>query len=141
MANLRTEAKELSCLFKFLIGDYLESELAKCETLEKQKWWHADAPMVVNKAKALVNVKIPDILVSDPLPINPNSVENICKVFNHIQDISRINSGNQKWIVVVCDGLLYHYAQKFKNEYPSIILLPGPLYEEINMLKAFVELN
>ncbi|RIB03900.1 hypothetical protein C2G38_2286020 [Gigaspora rosea] len=86
-------------------------------------------------------VKIPDILVPDPLPINPNSVENIRKVFDHIQNISGINSGNRKWIVVVCDGLPYHYAQKFKNEYPSIILLPGPLHEEMNMLKAFVELN
>ncbi|RIB19201.1 hypothetical protein C2G38_2307709 [Gigaspora rosea] len=87
------------------------------------------------------SVKIPDILVPDPLPINPNSVENIRKVFDHIQNISGINSGNRKWIVVVCDGLPYHYAQKFKNEYPCIILLPGPLHEEMNMLKAFVELN
>ncbi|RIB11920.1 hypothetical protein C2G38_2259732 [Gigaspora rosea] len=86
-------------------------------------------------------VKIPDVLVPDPLPINPNSVDNIRKVFDHIQNISGINSGNRKWIVVVCDGLPYHYAQKFKNEYPRIILLPGPLHEEMNMLKAFVELN
>ncbi|CAG8705709.1 10948_t:CDS:2, partial [Gigaspora rosea] len=53
-ARIPEEAKELPCLFKFLIGDYPGSELAKCETLEKQKWRHADAPMVVNKAKALV---------------------------------------------------------------------------------------
>ncbi|CAG8822170.1 6633_t:CDS:1 [Gigaspora margarita] len=42
------------------------------------------------------SVKIPDILVPNPLPINPNSVDNIHKVFDHIQNISGINSGNRK---------------------------------------------
>ncbi|KAF0424070.1 hypothetical protein F8M41_006623 [Gigaspora margarita] len=87
------------------------------------------------------NIKISDILVPDPLPINPNSVNNVCKVFDHIQNISGVNNGNQRWIVVVCDGLPYHYVQKFKSEYSKIILLSGPLHKEMNMLKAFVELN
>ncbi|CAG8586893.1 12892_t:CDS:2, partial [Gigaspora margarita] len=33
------------------------------------------------------SVKIPDVLVPDPLLINPNSVDNICKVFDYIQNI------------------------------------------------------
>ncbi|CAG8744197.1 8201_t:CDS:2, partial [Racocetra persica] len=86
-------------------------------------------------------VKIPDVFVPDSLPINPNSVDNVRKIFDYIQNISRVNNGNQRWIVVVCDRLPYHYAQKFKSEYSRIILLPGPLHEKINMLKAFVELN
>ncbi|CAG8857011.1 33586_t:CDS:1, partial [Gigaspora margarita] len=69
-------------------------------------------------------VKIPDVLVPDPLPINPNSVDNVRKIFDHIQNISGVNNGNRRWIVVVCDRLPYHYAQKFKSEYPRIILLP-----------------
>ncbi|CAG8731367.1 9122_t:CDS:2, partial [Racocetra fulgida] len=36
MANSRTEAKELPCVFSFLVQDYPGSELAKCETPEKQ---------------------------------------------------------------------------------------------------------
>ncbi|CAG8455869.1 7807_t:CDS:1, partial [Dentiscutata heterogama] len=39
-------------------------------------------------------VKIPDVFVPDPLPINPNSVDNIHKIFDHIQNISRVNNGN-----------------------------------------------
>ncbi|CAG8659696.1 33257_t:CDS:2, partial [Gigaspora margarita] len=62
-------------------------------------------------------------------------------IFDHFQNISGINNGSQKWIVIVSDGLSYYYAQKFKNEYPRIILLPGPLHKEINMLKAFMKLN
>ncbi|RIB29662.1 hypothetical protein C2G38_2154751 [Gigaspora rosea] len=54
MANSKKEAKELPCLFEFLVKDYPKSELAKCETPENQKWRNANAPMVVNKAKALV---------------------------------------------------------------------------------------
>ncbi|RIB19073.1 hypothetical protein C2G38_2182812 [Gigaspora rosea] len=87
------------------------------------------------------NVNLPDILVPDPLPINPNSIANVQKVLDHIKKISRINEGERKWIAIVCDGIPYRYAQKFKTNYPEILLMPGPLHEEINMLKTFVELN
>jgi glutaredoxin len=86
-------------------------------------------------------VKMPDIFVPDPLPINPNSVANVRKVLEHIQEISGIAKGERKWIVVTCDGVPYHYAQKIKNDFPGILLIPGPLHEEMNMLKSFVELN
>ncbi|CAG8762957.1 3085_t:CDS:1, partial [Dentiscutata heterogama] len=42
------------------------------------------------------SVNKPEILVPDPLPINPNSIDNIHKVFDHIQKISGINNGSQK---------------------------------------------
>ncbi|CAG8822171.1 6634_t:CDS:2, partial [Gigaspora margarita] len=73
--NSQTEAKKLSCLFKFLIGDYSGSELAKCETLENQKWWHADAPMVVNKAKALQLEKVGDFVFFIPMKKNKKKIE------------------------------------------------------------------
>src|SRR5437868_4069026 len=69
------------------------------------------------------NVIIPEILVPDPLPINPNSIANVQKVLDHIKEINRINKDERKWIAVVCDGIPYHYAQKFKNNYPEILLI------------------
>src|ERR1044071_4279868 len=87
------------------------------------------------------DINVPDILVPDPIPINPNSIKNVQKVLEHIKEISEINKGERKWIAVVCDGIPYRYAQKFKNDYPEILLIPGPLHEEMNMLKSFVELN
>lgn len=86
-------------------------------------------------------VEVPEIFIPDPLPLNPNSIENVRKVLEHIQEISGINKGKRKWIPVVCDGIPYNYAQKIKEDYPRILLIPGQLHEEMNMLKSFVELN
>ena len=87
------------------------------------------------------NVKVPDIFVPDPLPLNPNSIENVHKVLEHIKEISGINKKERKQIAVICDGVPYNYAQKIKKDFPEILLISGPLHEEINMLKAFVKLN
>ena len=84
---------------------------------------------------------MPDLFLPDPLPLNPNSIENVHKVLDHIQEIGGINKGERKWIPVVCDGVPYNYAQKIKEDYPRILMVPGQLHEEMNMLKAFVELN
>ncbi|RIB16612.1 hypothetical protein C2G38_2189483 [Gigaspora rosea] len=99
------------------------------------------AGTVTQKSKPQNNVNLPDILVPDPLSINPNSIANVQKVLDHIKEISKINKDERKWIAVVCDEISYCYAQKFKNNYPEILLIPGPLHEKMNMLKAFVELN
>lgn len=88
-----------------------------------------------------IGVKVPDMFIPDPLPMNPNSIANVHKVLEHIQEISGITKGERKWIVVTCDGIPYHYAQKIKKDFPGILLIPGPLHEEMNMLKSFVELN
>ena len=93
---------------------------------------------ITQKSVPEEGVNVPDIFVPDPLPINPNSIVNVRKVLDHIQEISGIN---KKKIAVVCDRVPYHHAQKIKKDYPGIILLPGALHEEMNMLKAFVELN
>jgi len=81
------------------------------------------------------------MFISDPIGINPNSIMNVRKVLEHIEEISDIKQDDCKWIVIICDGVPYNYIQKFKKDFPWLILVPGALHEEMNMLKAFVELN
>ena len=66
---------------------------------------------------------------------------NIEKVLHHIEKISGVGNGVRKWVAVTCDGVPYHRASKIKERYPWLILIPGQLHEEMNMLRAFVELN
>jgi hypothetical protein len=86
-------------------------------------------------------VYTPDLFVPDPIGINPNSTSNIRKIFEHIEELSGVKDGSRKWVAVTCDGVPYHRAQKIKKDFPWLILIPGALHEEMNMLKAFVELN
>ena len=79
--------------------------------------------------------------IPDPLNINPNSKANVEKILQHIKKISGIEDGVRKWVVVTCDGIPYHYACKMKEKFPWLILIPGQLHEEMNMLRAYVELN
>src|SRR6266498_2345486 len=81
------------------------------------------------------------IFVPDLVGINSNSIANVRKVLEHIEEISEIKDSSHKWIVVTCDGVPYHHIQKIKKDFPWLILIPNALHEEINMLKAFVELN
>jgi len=86
-------------------------------------------------------VKVPDIYIPDPLNINPNSIDNVEKILLHIEKISGIKEGIRKWVAVACDGVPYHHATKIKEKFPWLILVPGQLHEEMNMLRAYVELN
>ena len=86
-------------------------------------------------------VYTPQLFVPDPIGVNPNSVANGRKVLEYIEEISGIKDGSCKWIVVTCDGVLYHHIQKIKRDFLWLILIPGALHEEMNMLKSFVELN
>jgi len=94
-------------------------------------------PSVVTDPK----VKIPEIYVPDPIEINPNSIANVEKVLFHIETITGIKDGTRKWIAVTCDGVPYHHATKLKEKFPWLVLIPGQLHEEMNMLRAYVELN
>ncbi|RIB12464.1 hypothetical protein C2G38_2200623 [Gigaspora rosea] len=87
------------------------------------------------------DIKIPDLYIPDPISINPNSLINVQKILEHIEIITGIKSGKCKWIPVVCDGVPYNQALKLKQKFPWLILLPGTLHKEMNMLKSFVELN
>jgi hypothetical protein len=86
-------------------------------------------------------VKVPDIYIPDPLNINPNSIDSVEKILLHIEKISGIKEGIRKWVAVACNGVPYHHATKIKEKFPWLILVPGQLHEEMNMLRAYVELN
>ncbi|KAF0559384.1 hypothetical protein F8M41_006138 [Gigaspora margarita] len=60
------------------------------------------------------------IFIPDSIGINPNSVANVRKVLEHVEEISGVKNGS-------------HFSW--------LILIPGALHEEMNMLKAFVKLN
>jgi len=96
---------------------------------------------VTQKSSVDQGVNIPEIFVPDPLNINPNSTVNIEKVLSHIEKISGIIDGRRKWVAVTCDGVPYHRIIKIKEKYPWLVLIPGQLHEEMNMLRAYVELN
>ncbi|RIB19714.1 hypothetical protein C2G38_2181071 [Gigaspora rosea] len=86
-------------------------------------------------------VDILNIYIPDPINVNPNSIANIEKILLHIETISGIRNGTRKWVAVTCDGVPYRYATKLKEKFPWLVLIPGQLHEEMNMLRAFVELN
>ena len=86
-------------------------------------------------------VNIPEIYIPDPIGINPNSIANVEKILLHIEEISGIRDGTRKWVVVACDGVPYRYAIRLKEKFPWLVLVLGQLHEEMNMLRAFVELN
>ncbi|RHZ81568.1 hypothetical protein Glove_117g420 [Diversispora epigaea] len=86
-------------------------------------------------------VHTPQIFIPDPIGINLNLIANVRKVLEHIEEIAEIKNRSHKWVVVTCDGVPYHHIQKIKKDFPWLILIPGALHEEMNMLRAFVELN
>src|SRR6185312_686569 len=96
---------------------------------------------ITQRRSADRGVNIPDIFVPDPLNVNPNSTANVEKVLLHIEKISGIKDGIRKWMAVACDGIPYHRISKIRGKYPWLILIPGQLHEEMNMLRAYVELN
>src|SRR6266540_1427979 len=51
----------------------------------------------------------PQIFVSDPVGINLNSIVNVRKVLEHIEEIFGIKDSSHKWIIVTCDGVPYHH--------------------------------
>ncbi|RHZ76743.1 hypothetical protein Glove_194g88 [Diversispora epigaea] len=93
----------------------------------------------MNMLRATVHMS--QIFIPDPIGINPNSIANVRKVLEHIEEIAEIKNGSCKWVVVTCDGVPYHHIQKIKKDFPWLILIPDALHEEMNMLRAFVELN
>ncbi|RHZ65134.1 hypothetical protein Glove_319g192 [Diversispora epigaea] len=69
-----------------------------------------------HKAWDSIWVCVPEIYIPDPLNVNPNSILNVEKVLQHIEEITEVKNGIRKWVAITCDG-------------------------EMNMLKAYVELN
>ena len=62
----------------------------------------------LDKQIALKNkINIPQIFIPDPKNINPNSVANLKKILDHIEEISGIKENKCKWIVVIYDRIPY----------------------------------
>ncbi|KAF0412364.1 hypothetical protein F8M41_007935 [Gigaspora margarita] len=84
------------------------------------------------------NIKIPDLYIPDPIPINPNSLANIQKVLEHIEVISGIKSRKRKWLPVVYDGVPYNQALKLKkNFYDLKVFARCQGYQTDNQLEFF----
>ncbi|KAF0484107.1 hypothetical protein F8M41_023090 [Gigaspora margarita] len=66
-------------------------------------------------------VDTPDIYISDPINVNPNSIANIEKFLLHIEKISGIKNRTRKWVVVTCDGVPYCFSTKLKEKFPWAI--------------------
>jgi len=49
------------------------------------------------------------------------------KGLEHIEEISGVEDGIRKWVVVTCDGVPYHRALRMKKAFPWLILVPGAL--------------
>ena len=61
----------------------------------------------------------PDVIVSDPAFVNPNSYESLTAVLRKIgQDagITRYGGNKRSWMIVCCDGLPYHLCMKLIKE-------------------------
>jgi hypothetical protein len=62
------------------------------KTLEK----NTNIMSITQKSNFQENVNNPNIFIPDPLPINPNSIANVRKILDHIQEISGIKKGDRK---------------------------------------------
>jgi hypothetical protein len=109
--------------------------------IRKPETSHFEHISITQKSSPDQGIILPEMYVPDPLAVNPNSINNVKKILEHIQVITGVDQGTRKWVPVTCDGVPYNLAQKIKKDFPWLILIPGALHEEMNMLKAFVELN
>ena len=73
---------------------------------------------ITQRPFADLEVNTPEIFVSDPLNINPNSSANVEKVLLHIEKISGFKDGIRKWVAVTCDDIPYRHAAKLKEKHP-----------------------
>ncbi|KAF0545006.1 hypothetical protein F8M41_002470 [Gigaspora margarita] len=69
----------------------------------------------IQKTVTSQNIKIPDLYIPDPIPVNSNSLANVQKVLEHIEIISRIKSGKHKWLPV----LIWPYVSSHNNPTPN----------------------
>ncbi|CAG8834325.1 30896_t:CDS:2, partial [Gigaspora margarita] len=73
---------------------------------------------IIQKTIADQEVKVPDLYISNSIPINPNSL-----------------------MLIVYNSVPYSQPLKLKQKFSWLVLLPGALHKKMNTLKAFVELN
>ncbi|XP_070559926.1 uncharacterized protein [Ptychodera flava] len=94
-----------------------------------------------------------EIYVIHPKFVNPNTVESVKEVLNHIAKVGNIRShenlaGERKqreWLIIRCDGLPYIIiriilSEDVNGEFSWVVLRTGVLHEEINAVKSFVSM-
>ncbi|KAF0516133.1 hypothetical protein F8M41_017150 [Gigaspora margarita] len=90
---------------------------------QEQNSPNIDCISITQQLNSEHNIVIPEMYVPDPLEFNPNSIENVKKVLENIQNITEINQKKQKWLPVTCNGVPYTLAQKIKKDFPWLILI------------------
>ncbi|KAI8891645.1 hypothetical protein BC833DRAFT_626634 [Globomyces pollinis-pini] len=104
-----------------------------------------------------------ETLVLDPIPINPNSENNIKTILRHIRNIANVIPSDRRlmkvghvyrnWIFVGADGIpcatilkiqqqeadAYDKDKTFIKEFDWIVLIIGDLHIEMNMMKTFLK--
>ncbi|CAC5420400.1 unnamed protein product [Mytilus coruscus] len=84
-----------------------------------------------------------EIILSDPVFCNPNSMITVARVLRKIGEENGIvrYGGNQRhWTFVCCDGLPYLIIKKLKEE-AVVCAIEGCGHYEMNLMKSFFELN
>ncbi|RHZ80675.1 hypothetical protein Glove_132g173 [Diversispora epigaea] len=76
---------------------------------------------ITQRSIADEGVCVPEIYIPDPLNVNPNSILNVEKVLQHIEEITEVKNGIRKWVAVTCDGVPYHYTIKLREKFPWLI--------------------
>ncbi|RIB06887.1 hypothetical protein C2G38_2215983 [Gigaspora rosea] len=68
-------------------------------------------------------IKIPDLYIPDPIPINPNSLINVQKILEHIEIIAGIKSGKRRWLPVAWDSIcnIYRYSIASELIWPYVL--------------------
>ncbi|CAG8451077.1 5489_t:CDS:10, partial [Scutellospora calospora] len=107
----------------------------------EQKTSFVERISITQKLEPDQNIIVPEMHVPDPLGLNPNSINNVKKVLEHIQNITKINKDGRKWLLVICDEVPYHLAQKIKKDFPWAIDIKQfairQRYRTENQLKFF----
>jgi hypothetical protein len=78
--NAKVEAKDLPCLFESLANEYDESQLARCETKENQRWRRASTSAAAKRITEMAEY-FPE------LSVLLNSLENYSLCERHYNQI------------------------------------------------------
>jgi hypothetical protein len=86
-------------------------------------------------------VNVYEFTMGRPVPVNPNSYATIKTCLASIKTTT--GSGPKRFAILVCDGAPYIMISKLLEDSPAeydwVVLVPGLLHEEMNMVKALVE--
>jgi hypothetical protein len=142
-----TDTKQQSSKWFTYLGEVKTNPNGESFVAMKSKEMEMDQP----QSKPTANS--PPISLMEPVFVNPNSFKSITEILRFIgkkAGIKQYGGNLREWITIICDGLPYSLVakviettmdEKGNKEFGWVHLLPGLLHEEMNMLKAYIELN